>query len=84
EIYESLKFDFNVTYEEKDAIGKRYTINDLIGTQFCVAIDHQTLEDNTETILHRDTMQHERVTIAALIEKICEAFSLKIILEKMM
>ena len=84
EIYESLKFDFNVTYEEKDAIGKRYTRNDLIGTPFCVAVDHQTLEDNTVTIRHRDTMEQERVPISALREKIGEAVSLKRILEKLM
>ncbi len=84
EIYESLKFDFNVTYEEKDAIGKRYTRNDLIGTPFCVAVDHQTLEDNTVTIRHRDTMEQERVPIAALREKIGEAVSLKRILEQLM
>jgi len=84
EIYESLKFDFNVTYEEKDAIGKRYTRNDLIGTPFCVAIDHQTLEDNTVTIRHRDTTEQERVPIAALREKIGEAVSLKRILEQLM
>ena len=84
EIYESLKFDFNVTYEEKDAIGKRYTRNDLIGTPFCVAIDHQTLEDNTVTIRHRDTMEQERVPIASLREKIGEAVSLKRILEQLM
>jgi glycyl-tRNA synthetase len=84
EIYESLKFDFNVSYEEKDAIGKRYTRNDLIGTPFCVAVDHQTLEDNTVTIRHRDSMEQERVPIAALREKIGEAVSLKRILEKLM
>lgn len=84
EIYESLKFDFNVTYEEKDAIGKRYTRNDLIGTPFCVAVDHQTLEDNTVTIRHRDTTAQERVPISALREKIGEAVSLKRILEQLM
>jgi glycyl-tRNA synthetase len=62
----SLKLDHNVVYEEKDAIGKRYRRQDAIGTPFCITVDHQTLEDNTVTIRHRDTMAQERVAIGDL------------------
>jgi len=58
---DALKVDFNMYYEEKDAIGKRYRRQDAIGTPFCITVDHQTLEDNTVTIRYRDTMQQERV-----------------------
>jgi glycyl-tRNA synthetase len=61
EIMDQLKLDFNLQYEEKDAIGKRYRRQDAIGTPFCITIDHQTLEDNTVTIRHRDSMKQERV-----------------------
>jgi len=61
EIMDKLKVDFNVQYEEKDAIGKRYRRQDAIGTPFCITVDHQTLEDNTVTIRHRDSMAQERV-----------------------
>ncbi|QJD97040.1 glycine--tRNA ligase [Mucilaginibacter robiniae] len=61
EIMSKLKVDFNLQYEEKDAIGKRYRRQDAIGTPFCITVDHQTLEDNTVTIRHRDTMAQERV-----------------------
>ncbi|GAB2698156.1 glycine--tRNA ligase [Mucilaginibacter koreensis] len=61
EIMANLKTDFNLQYEEKDAIGKRYRRQDAIGTPFCITVDHQTLEDNTVTIRHRDTMAQERV-----------------------
>jgi glycyl-tRNA synthetase len=61
EIMSALKVDFNMQYEEKDAIGKRYRRQDAIGTPFCITVDHQTLEDNTVTIRYRDTMQQERV-----------------------
>ena len=84
EIYQALRLEFNVTYEDKDSIGKRYTRNDLIGTPFCIAIDHQSLEDNMVTIRHRDTGEQERVAIADLKEKIGEAVSLKRILEQLM
>ncbi|MES2448547.1 MAG: glycine--tRNA ligase [Bacteroidota bacterium] len=66
EIMDQLKFDFNCVYEEKDAIGKRYRRMDAIGTPFCVTVDHQTLEDNTVTIRHRDTMEQQRIEIKEL------------------
>ncbi|MEB0249677.1 glycine--tRNA ligase, partial [Mucilaginibacter sp. 5B2] len=69
EIMDRLKLDFNIQYEEKDAIGKRYRRQDAIGTPVCVTIDHQTLEDNTVTIRHRDSMAQERVP-ADQLEKI--------------
>jgi glycyl-tRNA synthetase len=39
---------------------------DAIGTPFCVTVDHQTLEDNTVTIRHRDTMEQQRIEIKEL------------------
>ena len=61
EIMNDCKPHFRCFYEEKDAIGKRYRRQDAIGTPFCVTIDHQTKEDQTVTIRHRDTMLQERV-----------------------
>src|SRR5690606_3180608 len=66
EIMNSLKLDFNLQYDEKDSIGKRYRRQDAIGTPFCITVDHQTLEDNMVTIRHRDSMEQERVEIAKL------------------
>jgi glycyl-tRNA synthetase len=80
-IYNDLKLDFKVFYEEKDAIGKRYTRQDLIGTPFCVAVDHQTLQDETVTIRHRDTTVQERVKISELRHIIEKEVSLKRIFE---
>jgi glycyl-tRNA synthetase len=65
-IMDECKSSFKCFYEEKDAIGKRYRRMDAIGTPFCVTVDHQTKEDNTVTIRHRDTMQQERVAITNL------------------
>jgi len=69
EIMDALKVDFNLQYEEKDTIGKRYRRQDAIGTPFCITVDHQTLDDDTVTIRYRDTMAQERVNVADL-EKI--------------
>lgn len=65
-IVEDLKWNFNVAYDEKDAVGRRYRRQDALGTPFCITVDHQTSEDQTVTIRHRDTMQQERVKISDL------------------
>ena len=65
-IIADLKFDFNVIYDEKDAIGRRYRRQDANGTPFCITVDHDTLEDNMVTIRHRDTMEQKRVAISDL------------------
>ncbi|WP_118193231.1 glycine--tRNA ligase [Albibacterium indicum] len=65
-ILTGLKFDFNMHYDEKDSIGKRYRRQDAIGTPICITVDHQTLEDDQVTIRHRDSMEQERVSISEL------------------
>ena len=77
EIMDSLRFDFNCQYDEKDSIGKRYRRQDAIGTPFCVTIDHDTLQDNCVTIRYRDTMSQERVSIDKLHEIVSEKVSMK-------
>ena len=66
EILQELQWDFNVAYDEKDAVGRRYRRQDAIGTPFCITVDHDTLTDNTVTVRHRDTMAQERVDIKDL------------------
>ena len=66
EIIDDLKWDFNVIYDQKDAVGRRYRRQDANGTPFCITVDHQSLEDQTVTIRHRDTMQQQRVAISEL------------------
>ena len=81
-IIADLKWDFNVTYDEKDAVGRRYRRQDALGTPFCITVDHQTLEDETVTIRHRDSMAQDRVKIAALHSIINEEVSVKTWLKK--
>ncbi|MCT6869008.1 glycine--tRNA ligase [Apibacter sp.] len=81
-IFNDLKFDFNVMYEDKDAIGKRYRRQDAIGTPYCVTIDHDTLSDHTVTIRNRDTMKQERVSVDSLREIIGENVDIKSLLKK--
>ena len=83
EIVEDLKWDFNVAYDEKDAVGRRYRRQDALGTPFCITVDHQTLEDKTVTIRHRDTMEQQRVAIADLRGIIANEVSMRNWLMKM-
>jgi glycyl-tRNA synthetase len=83
EILEDLKWDFNVFYDEKDAVGKRYRRQDANGTPFCITVDHDTLVDNTVTIRYRDSMEQKRVAIADLKGIIKEAVAVKTWLQKM-
>ena len=75
EIYNTLKLEFNVTYDEKDAVGRRYRRQDAIGTPFCVTIDHHTKEDNTITIRERDSMQQDRIPLGDIKRYIKEKVS---------
>ncbi|MCH8329803.1 MAG: glycine--tRNA ligase [Bacteroidetes bacterium] len=81
EIMDILKIHTQCTYEEKDAIGKRYRRQDAIGTPYCITVDHQTLEDNTVTIRERDSMEQERVDVSKIAEIVNEMVSMEKILE---
>ena len=83
EIVDALKYDFNVIYDEKDAVGRRYRRQDAIGTPFCITVDHQTAEDQTVTLRHRDSMQQERVAIAELGQVLQKEVSLSSWLKKL-
>ncbi|MBL7743558.1 MAG: glycine--tRNA ligase [Chitinophagaceae bacterium] len=73
QIMDECKLHFRCFYEEKDTIGKRYRRMDAIGTPFCVTVDHQSKEDNTVTIRHRDSMKQERVPITSVKELVLNA-----------
>ena len=83
EMIEELKWDFTVAYDEKDAVGRRYRRQDALGTPFCITVDHQTLEDKTVTIRHRDSMAQDRVAISDLKVIIADEVSMKKWLMKM-
>ena len=78
---DELKFHFHCQYEEKDSIGRRYRRQDAIGTPYCVTVDHQTLEDNTVTLRHRDTMEQTRVAIVDLNSIIADKVSITSLLK---
>ncbi len=82
-IVEDLKWDFNVQYDEKDAVGRRYRRQDAAGTPFCITVDHDTLEDHSVTIRERDSMEQQRVPITGLKDLIIKEVDIKNWLMKM-
>ncbi len=84
EIQHRLRFDFTCQVDEKDSIGKRYRRQDAIGTPYCITVDHQTLEDDTVTLRHRDSMEQERVKVTDLEKILSEKVSLNTLLKKLL
>ena len=62
-LYDDLKIHYNISYDEKDAVGRRYRRQDAIGTPLCITVDHDSLNDDMITIRDRDTMNQTRVKI---------------------
>jgi len=69
-IVEMLRRHIPVQYDQAGSIGRRYRRQDEIGTPFGITVDHQTAQDDTVTLRERDTMQQERLPIAALLDEL--------------
>ena len=82
-VVDELRWEFNIAYDEKDAVGRRYRRQDAVGTPLCITVDHQTLEDNTVTVRYRDSMEQKRVAIAELSTLIRSEVHMKHWLHKM-
>ncbi len=70
ELLDKLKLKYSVSYDEKDAIGRRYRRQDALGTPLCITIDHQSKDDNTFTLRDRDSMTQVRLNEKELIKEI--------------
>lgn len=76
-IFDWLKMDYMIQYDDKDAIGRRYRRQDAIGTPYCITIDSETLENDTVTIRERDSMKQDRIPINKISTIINERLTLK-------
>lgn len=72
EVYEMLREDIRVEWDDNGNIGKRYRRQDEIGTPYCIVIDFDTLGEekpelkDTVTVRDRDTGTQERVKVSEL------------------
>ena len=65
-IYDNLKSELFVEYDDGGTIGKRYRRQDEIGTPFCITVDADSIKDRTVTIRDRDSMRQTSVKISEL------------------
>ncbi len=70
ELYDDLKGDYRLFYDDSGSIGRRYRRQDEAGTPFCVTVDFDTIDDKQVTIRDRDTLDQERVPIAAVRDRL--------------
>ena len=63
ELAATLRKNWNVDFDDAQAIGRRYRRQDEIGTPFCVTVDFESLDDQAVTVRERDSMTQERVAL---------------------
>jgi glycyl-tRNA synthetase len=67
-IESSLSKQYKCDFDASGSIGKRYRRQDEVGTPYCLTVDYDSLEKNTVTIRHRDTMKQDQVNLSQLME----------------
>jgi glycyl-tRNA synthetase len=75
ELYDDLKGDYRIFYDDSGSIGRRYRRQDEAGTPFCVTVDFDTVEDKKVTIRDRDTLEQERIPLEAVRDRLQELIS---------
>ena len=65
-IYRELRKHFNMYYDEKGAIGRRYRRQDEAGTPYCITVDGDTLSGDTVTVRERDSCEQARIAVKEL------------------
>ena len=65
-ISEELSKYYNVEFDDRGNIGKRYRRQDEIGTPFCITYDFDSENDSAVTVRDRDSMEQVRIPIAEL------------------
>lgn len=65
-VYDHLKSEFMVAWDDRGNIGKRYLSQDEAGTPYCITVDFETLENDSVTVRDRDTAAQERIKIYEL------------------
>jgi len=63
-LFQELRQNYATDYDPKQSIGKRYARMDEAGTPYCFTVDGETLQNQTVTVRHRDTLLQERINIS--------------------
>jgi len=75
ELYDELKGDYRLFYDDGGSIGRRYRRQDEVGTPYCITVDFDTLDDKQVTIRDRDTLEQERIPLAAVRDRLHKLIS---------
>lgn len=67
-IYNALREDYDVFYDESGSIGRRYARADEAGIPFCITVDHDTMTKGEVTVRVRDDRSQVRVKTDGLAE----------------
>ena len=65
-VFNDLKKDFSMAWDDRGNIGKRYYSQDEIGTPWCITVDIDSHEKHDVTVRDRDTMKQKRIKINKL------------------
>ncbi|MDD4984014.1 MAG: glycine--tRNA ligase [Candidatus ainarchaeum sp.] len=63
---------FNVLYEDKGSVGKRYAKSDEIGVRYAITVDYDSLKDKAVTLRDSWTTKQDRIKIKDLKDKLFE------------
>ena len=77
-LFDTLKTEFNCTFDKSGSIGRRYARADETGIPYCITVDFDTLKDKAVTIRDRDTTQQVRVKITDLTNILSGLLSCKV------
>ena len=69
-----LRPHFQIDLDDAGSIGRRYRRQDEVGTPYCVTVDFDSLDDHAVTVRERDSMNQDRIPIAALLCYLREHF----------
>lgn len=83
EIFEKLKKEYKIEYDDSGSVGRRYARNDEIGTPFCITVDEKSKEDKKITIRNRDTKEQKRITIKDIEKVLRKLISQEISFDKL-
>ncbi len=60
-LYNELRTEFDIFFDESGSIGRRYARADEAGVPFCITVDHETLSKGEVTVRHRDDRSQDKV-----------------------
>ena len=83
EIYNELKTEWNISYDDSGSIGRRYARNDEIGTPYCLTIDSDSIKDKKVTIRNRDNGEQKRIAITDIKDTIRKLINNEVQFEKL-